>query len=379
MKKFLPLFLAVINLISPLKAADQSVQSTINRMANELTATYRSKSPNAKRARLAILDLQASEDLNKQRISPALTDMITNEFVNKSDFIVLERELFGKIMEEHQLLANFGDVSNAIKVGKVLGAEVVLLGSVTQFKSDLRANLRLVNTETTEILSTSAGVISIGEFSKQNPQIAGYVPLTQKIGIFALLNHRLAGHSKAPITYVRVEGPDSFFYTLNLSDFDFDEVGAGIRYFPTSKFYFEGSLSQIQGVKLSDKSTSYSDQPPFFGVNQYSATPEVKGSSWRIGIGYRKRLMDKLTVDVDGGAISQKMTIDSGVFRVNSALSQIVPYLGTGINYDFQQRFSFSLKINLDLAPLEAKINETSQISYTVNPISISPQISFYF
>ena len=169
MKKFLPLFLAVINLISPLKAADQSVQSTINRMANELTATYRSKSPNAKRARLAILDLQASEDLNKQRISPALTDMITNEFVNKSDFIVLEREMFGKIMEEHKLMANFGDVSNAIKVGKVLGAEIVLLGSATQFKSDLRINLRLVNTETTEILSTSYAAMKTDEFSEATP------------------------------------------------------------------------------------------------------------------------------------------------------------------------------------------------------------------
>ncbi|MBL0349600.1 MAG: hypothetical protein IPP68_04405 [Elusimicrobia bacterium] len=190
MKRFLPLLLAAINLISPLKAADQSVQSTINRMANELTATYRSKSPNAKRARLAILDLQASEDLNKQRIGPALTDMITNEFVNKSDFIVLERELFGKIMEEHQLLANFGDVSNAIKVGKVLGAEVVLLGSVTQFKSDLRINLRLVNTETTEILSTTSGMVSLSEFSKENPIFPGFVPITQKIGLFAVFEYR---------------------------------------------------------------------------------------------------------------------------------------------------------------------------------------------
>lgn len=379
MKKFLPLLLVVINLISPLKAADQSVQSTINRMANELTATYRSKSPNAKRARLAILDLQASEDLNKQRISPALIDMITNEFVNKSDFIVLERELFGKIMEEHQLLANFGDVSNAIKVGKVLGAEVVLLGSVTQFKSDLRINLRLVNTETTEILSTTSGMVAISEFSKENPTMQGFMPITQKIGLFAVASHRFAGHSDTPIDWNYVEGTITWYYTANIPDFSFDEIGAGIRYFPSKNIFFEASFAQIQKISMDTRSTSYSNQPPFGIIPGYSGTPSAKGSSWRFAAGSQHKFNTKFSTNIFAGMHNQKLTIESGVFRLGSAINKWVPYIGGGAAYDFQNRLSVSFDADWDLIGLATKANETGQTVYTLNPLTITPKISFYF
>lgn len=371
MKKLLPLLLAAINLISPLKAADQSVQSTINRMANELTATYRSKSPNAKRARLAILDLQASEDLNKQRIGPALTDMITNEFVNKSDFIVLERELFGKIMEEHQLLANFGDVSNAIKVGKVLGAEVVLLGSVTQFKSDLRINLRLVNTETTEILSTTSGIVSLSEFSKDNPISPGFVPITQKIGLFAVFEYRFPGQENTPIT----TSEDLRINELNFSNFSLGYTGLGIRYFPTKIFFIEGSLLQVSNHNNSGKSFNIA------GNGGMAGSFQAKGSALRFQFGAKKTITEKFFIDSSLGVSIQKLTLDTGLIFANGSptMSKSVPSFSIGGGFNIQQRFVIGLHVRADLGNLDVAETGTNQTVYSLNPLVISPQLTFYF
>jgi curli biogenesis system outer membrane secretion channel CsgG len=370
MKKFLPLLLAVINFISPLKAADQSIQSTINRMANELTATYRSKSPNAKRARLAILDLQASEDLNKQRIGPALTDMITNEFVNNSDFIVLERELFGKIMEEHQLLANFGDVSNAIKVGKVLGAEVVLLGSVTQFKSDLRINLRLVNTETTEILSTTSGMVAITEFSKENPLTPGFVPITQKIGLFVVYEYRFPG--KAHILITTSEG--GRVTEINLSNFSLGYTGIGFRYFPITNYFIEGSYLKLSNYNNSGVSRSIAG-------GSWTGASQFKGSSFRLELGARKNIYENLSFSSSLGVAFQKLNLGTGAGFANGNpnISQTVSYLGIGANYNIQHRLVIGLQIRGDLGKMEAKETVSDKIVYTASPLVISPQLTFYF
>jgi len=371
MKKFLLLLLAAINLTSPLRAADQSVQSTINRMANELTATYRSKSPNAKRARLAILDLQASEDLNKQRISPAVTDMITNEFVNKSDFIVLERELFGKIMEEHQLLANFGDISNAIKVGKVLGAEVVLLGSVTQFKSDLRINLRLVNTETTEILSTTSGLVSLSEFSKENPMAPGFVPITQKIGLFAVFEYRFPGKANTPIT--TSEG--GRINEINVSNFSLGYTGLGIRYFPTRIIFIEGSVLQVSGNNNTGKSFNISGNSGIIGSFQ------AKGKALRFQFGIKKNFTEKFFVDSALGFSIQKLDLATGVFLANGSpsLSKSIPTFSIGGGMNIQQRLAIGLQIRSDLGNLDVIETGSNQKVYSLNPLVISPQLTFYF
>jgi TolB-like protein len=339
-------------------------------MANELTATYRSKSPNTKRARLAILDLQASEDLNKQRIGPALTDMITNEFVNKSDFIVLERELFGKIMEEHQLLANFGDVSNAIKVGKVLGAEVVLLGSVTQFKSDLRINLRLVNTETTEILSTTSGMVAISEFSKENPMTSGFVPITQKIGLFAVFEYRFPGKTSTPITTtegIRVN-------EVNVSNFHIGYSGLGVRYFPTKNIFIESSFLQVSLDNNTGKSSVISG-----GTG--SKTTEIRGTALRFNVGIKKSIQQKFFYETALGVTFQKLDLDTGLGYIMGppSFSKTLPYISIGGGINLQQRFVMTLNMRADIGNLNVFEPVTNQEVYTLNPLVLSPQITFYF
>jgi curli biogenesis system outer membrane secretion channel CsgG len=105
-----------------------------------------------------------------------ISDMLVTELVNSGRFSVVERERLDEVLQE-QNLAREGVVNaaTAARIGRVLGVQLFVFGTVTQFSLDSKiielpvvgklaewrarcgVNARLVNVETSEIMAAVTG------------------------------------------------------------------------------------------------------------------------------------------------------------------------------------------------------------------------------
>jgi curli biogenesis system outer membrane secretion channel CsgG len=147
-----------------------------------------SQASTAQKRRIAVLDFDGgSIGMNPiasgwmgQGASKGISDLIVNQLVNSGSYRVIERSKVQAIMREQDLgEAGRVDAGTAAKLGKLLGVEAVLVGSITQFAVDEKASgfnfgglfgnsrhkstanvqlsARLIDTSTGEIIATAQG------------------------------------------------------------------------------------------------------------------------------------------------------------------------------------------------------------------------------
>lgn len=152
------------------------------------------QAPTTERPRIAVLDFELSstgltgnswwyawgEDGPAQGVS----DLLINKLVQSGAYTVVERGRISEVLQE-QNLAQGGriDPSTAAQVGRLLGADVVVIGSITRFNleesegggslfgfggdgnrqgAEVQLTARMVNTTTGEIISAVEGAGSAG-------------------------------------------------------------------------------------------------------------------------------------------------------------------------------------------------------------------------
>jgi curli biogenesis system outer membrane secretion channel CsgG len=138
--------------------------------------------------RVAILDFDYSSVTDPRWLSlvggaggsTGVSDILVNKLVENGNYSVIERSRIDAVLKEQ----NFGasgrvDASTAAQIGKILGVDVVIIGSITQFDLQSRQsgvnvfglfgqnkketdafvklNVRMVNTTTAEILAVAEG------------------------------------------------------------------------------------------------------------------------------------------------------------------------------------------------------------------------------
>jgi TolB-like protein len=98
---------------------------------------------------------QSKEDFDA--LERGIAGMIISELAQNPAARVVEREQIQRLLDE-QNLGTQGrvDPQTAAKVGKVVGARYVILGNFIDFYGDFRVDVRLVNTETSEIVKTES-------------------------------------------------------------------------------------------------------------------------------------------------------------------------------------------------------------------------------
>ena len=129
------------------------------------------------KVRIAVLGFenQSSWQYWRGDLGPAASTELVTQLVRSGEFSVIERERIDAVLEE-QNLGQSGRVNpaTAADIGRILGVQVVLLGSVTQFSIDTRRagiggigasfteaeaklDIRAVNTATAEIMAVAEG------------------------------------------------------------------------------------------------------------------------------------------------------------------------------------------------------------------------------
>ncbi len=137
--------------------------------------------PKFLKKRIAVFDFQDKTDHHwywwrgNQSVGQGMADMLVTALVKSGEYIVIERQELEKIIKEQQL-GQTGLVTpqTAAKLGKLLGVELAVVGSVTEFgytksskglsfkgiggglstyKATVGIDVRLINTSTGEILA----------------------------------------------------------------------------------------------------------------------------------------------------------------------------------------------------------------------------------
>ncbi len=100
---------------------------------------------------IAVMPIEVKGELSS--FGGALTDKMVSQLVNLRRFKVIERTALDKVLQEQQLqVSGVVDDETAVKVGRVAGADAMVIAGVVQYGSGSKVNVRVIDTETSETI-----------------------------------------------------------------------------------------------------------------------------------------------------------------------------------------------------------------------------------
>jgi TolB-like protein len=100
---------------------------------------------------IAVMPIEGKNDV--ARFGDDLTDKMVSQLVNLRRFKVIERTALDKVLKEQQLqVSGVVDDATAVKVGRVAGADAIVVANVVQRDNATRVSARVIDTETSETI-----------------------------------------------------------------------------------------------------------------------------------------------------------------------------------------------------------------------------------
>ncbi|MBI4655514.1 MAG: SUMF1/EgtB/PvdO family nonheme iron enzyme [Elusimicrobia bacterium] len=151
MKKLIKIFISVF-LFSPIGLNAEPFNDLANDLLNQIKS--------AQTIRMAVLHFPYIDGFNSSGCKIVQERMIT-AFSGDKKFSLMERSLLYKVLEEKKLqMSGLFDEETTIKLGKMLGVEAVLTGTLIDVSDlDVEINARIINTITGEIISSGKTTI----------------------------------------------------------------------------------------------------------------------------------------------------------------------------------------------------------------------------
>lgn len=101
----------------------------------------------------------ASPNTNKEKVGQLVAEILSVELAEEKKFVIVERERIDQIMKEHRL-KDLGvvDEGSAAEFGKILGAQSLVLGTVTEAGPSYIVTVRQVDAEGDVIVSAQVEI-----------------------------------------------------------------------------------------------------------------------------------------------------------------------------------------------------------------------------
>ena len=111
-----------------------------------------------KKTKIAVLDFQLQGgNHDSQDMGKIVAEWLITALVKEGRFDVIERRLLEKVLEEQKIgVSGLVDESSASRLGKVLGAKIVITGSVMEYQGVVEANARIIEVETSSIIAAES-------------------------------------------------------------------------------------------------------------------------------------------------------------------------------------------------------------------------------
>lgn len=375
LKRINLLFICLISIGSLSYAGSSTISNKLLRLVNNLTAQYSDRSSLSAKPALAVFPLNCSADLTKRRIGFGVSELLTHQFVSVSQFIVVERTELAKISNE-QKLQHTGtiDSDTAVKVGKLTGANLILLGSVEKYGRNYQVNVRLINVETGEIEATGYEELSSHLFEEEAKPYLVLVPEKQSIGFYFLYNYMPIDKKSTTIT-------DQYYNwqrTTKLKLSEFTMVGAGIKYQPSVHIVLDVAYMAIS--EKFDVATITSGNVNF-PASYASYTHEFGDTfAFRGMVGWKKSFFPYLKSQLSLGIIRYHLYIDSKYGDIDENFPVSSPLVNLNVEFYPQQRIGIGLNINYVFKELKGTLSNLNNAEYfKLNQFSLEPTITIYF
>jgi TolB-like protein len=107
------------------------------------------------KVKVGVIEFQnLNEEAKRENLGTIFSEMLTTSFVNSEAFKITEREQLQKVAKELQLSqTGIIDVTQAKEVGKMVGADAIVTGSVVKIGGDLRLDARIIDVQSGIILN----------------------------------------------------------------------------------------------------------------------------------------------------------------------------------------------------------------------------------
>ena len=133
-------------------------QSIVDSQINDLCLKIAKELSEHDKKTVAVLEFEFSgaED-DPSELGKYLSGEIVRYLFETKKFKVIERQLLNEVIKEQQLQASdlFDDAS-AKSLGKLLGVNTIVAGTMTHVGKSVKINARLISTETAEIFATAS-------------------------------------------------------------------------------------------------------------------------------------------------------------------------------------------------------------------------------
>lgn len=161
----------------------------------------------AERMRLAIIDFTAKGISRAD--AEMVNDLLRGKMINTGEFIVLERSQMKEIMKEQSFqMTGTADTRFAVKVGRLLSARKILVGTISQWRSKILITGRIIDVEK-----------GVADFA-HDETIDNIEDLDKGISLFVLnLTSRIQGRSVVAIKREE-RGADKNFAWIDLGKKD---------------------------------------------------------------------------------------------------------------------------------------------------------------
>lgn len=134
--------------------AQQSLEQGIHELAGSISATMKTGSIK-KIAVVEFTDLSGYRSTLGQFIAEELITQLFN--VSPGQFDVVERRQLAKVLGEQKLAATgLIDPDSISRVGKILGIQAIVTGSITDLGAQIKLNARLIAVETGKVFAASS-------------------------------------------------------------------------------------------------------------------------------------------------------------------------------------------------------------------------------
>lgn len=151
------------------------VSGAVRKEEDVVQLAPRTPKPMEARKRVAVVDFVDKTDYGRGRLGTGAADILTTYLVKSQQFRVFERLQISKAMDELKLQGSgVVDAATAAKIGKMVGADYVVYGAVTNFGlrtegtdvilyqgkhqvAESTVDVRMIHVETSEVLYAETG------------------------------------------------------------------------------------------------------------------------------------------------------------------------------------------------------------------------------
>jgi len=357
----------------PSQGIGSDLDSAMNKIVIEMVKSVQQRDVNAETAILALFPFQCNESLSRKKVNVAVSELLTQKLYQESFFSLVERNQLEIVLSEQKLgMTGAVESNTAAKVGQIIGARFVALGSVIQIGKSYQISVKLVDTSTSEIIGAVIVEVPVKIFEDEASRYLTLVPEKQAIGIYVeavlfpeirvdnQLNQTQWGMTVIPAN-VKPENPMA--------------TGFGFRYFPIRNWMLDLYVMSID-IGSGDKpfEGSFKDTP----VYPDELESDLKGAGFRFTLNKSFQIANHLNAFTGLGVelifIKHKdKAQDSGMvndgdfvylLRTKKASEQyFAPLLRLGLEWRIQSRFGLSCfvygKLSDQTHSIYAQINRT--------------------